>query len=176
MSAVSKSGVLSEKYDGDILNDENNDVAIESFLLSQNMYRDTKQIWWGANYYSSALPDSECWIVWDKNNGGSDQTDAELAWGNFRSVVRMFKMASEKINRIHPTQKPSELFNQIVKKMFKKERPKFVLDLFGGSGSTLIACEQMNITNYSMELDTKYADLILQRWENLTGKTAKLIE
>lgn len=176
MSAVSKSGVLSEKYDGDILNDENNEVAIKSFLLAHEMYKSSKQLWWGANYYSSALPDSECWIVWNKNNGGSDQTDAELAWANFRSVVRMFKMSSEKTNRIHPTQKPTDLFNQIVKRMFKKDKPEYVLDLFGGSGSTMIACEQMNIVNYSMELDTKYADLILQRWENLTGKQAELIE
>lgn len=175
MSAVSKSGVLSEKYDGDILNDENNEVAIKSFLLAREMYKSSKQLWWGANYYSSALPDSECWIVC-KNNGGSDQTDAELAWANFRSVVRMFKMSSEKTNRIHPTQKPADLFNQIVKRMFKKDKPEYVLDLFGGSGSTMIACEQMNIVNYSMELDTKYADLILQRWENLTGKQAELIE
>lgn len=175
MSAVSKSGVLSKNYDGDIMNDENNDVAIESFLLCQKMYPKAKQLWWGANYYSSALPDSECWIVWNKNNGGSDQTDAELAWANFRSVVRMVTMASEKTNRIHPTQKPTELYNKIMKRMFKKEMPEYVLDLFGGSGSTLMACQQLGITNYTMELDTKFADLIIKRWENFTGSQAELI-
>lgn len=51
-----------------------------------------------------------------------------------------------------------------------------VLDLFGGSGSTLIACEQLNRKCYTMELDTHYCDVILARWENITGKTAILLE
>jgi site-specific DNA-methyltransferase (adenine-specific) len=48
-----------------------------------------------------------------------------------------------------------------------------VLDLFGGSGSTLIACEQLNRSCYMMELDPKYCSVILERWENLTGKKAE---
>lgn len=176
MNAVSKSGVLSEKYSGDILNDDSNEVAIASFLLSQEKYPDTKQLWWGANYYSSALPDSECWIVWDKNNGKSDQADAELAWTNFRSVARIAKMASEKTNRIHPTQKPAALFQEIERRMFKKQKPEYVLDLFAGSGSTMIACEQLGLTNYSMELDEKFADAIIARWERLTGGEAEIVQ
>ena len=50
-----------------------------------------------------------------------------------------------------------------------------VLDLFGGSGSTLIACEQLGRKCYICELDPKYCDVILQRWENLTGKDAKRV-
>ena len=175
MNAVSKSGVLSATYGTDIMNDDNNDVAVESFILSQELFGGAKQVWWGANYYSHGLPDSECWIVWDKNNGGSDQTDAELAWTNFRSVVRMFTLASEKTNRVHPTQKPVKLIADIFDKFDKENTFNHVVDLFGGSGSTLMACEQTNKTCYTMELDPKYVDVIINRWEEYTGKKAVLI-
>ena len=169
MNAVSKSGVLSKNYKNDIMNDDTNEVAISAFLLSQKLFPTAKQVWFGANYYTECLPSSECWVVWDKNNGASDQTDCELAWTNFRSVVRQFTMASEKTNRVHPTQKPVRLFAEIVKKFENKERFDTVVDLFGGSGSTLIACEQLNRTCYMMELDPKYCDVILQRYINLNG-------
>ena len=175
MNAVSKSGVLSKNYKTDIMGDDDNSVAISAFMLASEMYRNTNQIWWGANYYTECLPSSECWIVWDKNNGASDQTDCELAWANFRSVVRQFTMASEKKNRVHPTQKPVKLFAEIVKKFDKNNNFKTVLDLFGGSGSTLIACEHMNRTCFTMELDPKYCDVIIKRWETLTGEKAVLI-
>lgn len=175
MNAVSKSGVLSKNYKNDIMNDDTNEVAISAFLLSQKLFPTSKQVWFGANYYTECLPSSECWVVWDKNNGASDQTDCELAWTNFRSVVRQFTMASEKTNRVHPTQKPVRLFAEIVKKFENKERFETVLDLFGGSGSTLIACEQLNRTCYMMELDPKYCDVIVKRWENFTGNKAKRI-
>lgn len=175
MNAVSKSGVLSKNYKTDIMGDDDNSVAISAFMLASEMYRNTNQIWWGANYYTECLPSSECWIVWDKNNGASDQTDCELAWANFRSVVRQFTMASEKKNRVHPTQKPVKLFAEIVKKFDKNNNFKTVLDLFGGSGSTIIACEQLNRTCYMMELDEKYCDVIINRWEKFTGEKAVLI-
>ncbi len=176
MNAVSKSGVLSEKYKNDILNDDDNTVAINSFNLCKNYFKDTKQVWWGANYYTECLPSAECWIVWDKNNGGSDQTDCELAWTNFRSVVRQFTMASEKINRVHPTQKPLNLISQIFKKFDKNNEYNNIVDLFGGSGSTLITCEQLERKCHMMELDPKYVDVIIERWENYTGKKAQLLE
>lgn len=175
MNAVSKSGVLSKNYKTDIIGDDDNSVAISAFKLASEMYRNTNQIWWGANYYTECLPSSECWIVWDKNNGASDQTDCELAWANFRSVVRQFTMAREKKKRVHPTQKPVKLFAEIVKKFDKNNNFKTVLDLFGGSGSTLIACEQMNRVCFTMELDPRFCDVIIKRWENLTGEKAVLL-
>ena len=170
MNAVSKSGVLSKNYKNDIMNDDTNEVAISAFLLSQKLFPTAKQVWFGANYYTECLPSSECWVVWDKNNGASDQTDCELAWTNFRSVVRQFTMASEKTNRVHPTQKPVRLFAEIVKKFENKERFDTVVDLFGGSGSTLIACEQLNRTCYMMELDERYVSVIINRYLNFTGR------
>ena len=174
MNAVSKSGVLSETYKIDIMNDGDNSVAIDSFNLCITKFPNIKQVWWGANYYTECLPSSECWIVWDKNNGASDQTDCELAWTNFRSVVRQFTMASEKKNRVHPTQKPCNLFNEIVCKFDKNNEFNNVLDVFGGSGSTLIACEQLGKKCFTMELDPRFVDVIIERWEQFTGKKAVL--
>ncbi len=175
MNAVSKSGVLKERYKTDILNDGDNSVAVASFKLCQRLFSQSNQVWWGANYYSEGLPCSECWLVWDKNNGASDQTDCELAWTNFRSVVRQFTMASEKKNRVHPTQKPIRLVAEIVNRFDKQETYKNVLDVFGGSGSTLMACEQTNRICYTMELDEKFCDVIVKRWEEFTGEKAQLI-
>lgn len=70
----------------------------------------------------------------------------------------------------HPTMKPIELLAEIL--LNATERENIVLDTFGGSGSTLIACEQLNRKCYMCELDEKYCDVIIQRWEKLTGGKA----
>lgn len=76
-------------------------------------------------------------------------------------------------NKLHPTMKPVELIVNALMNSTKKGN--IVLDLFGGSGSTLMACEQTERINYSMEFDPHYVDVIIQRWENFTGKKAVLI-
>lgn len=73
---------------------------------------------------------------------------------------------------VHPTQKPVDLPAEAIKNSSKAG--DLVLDLFGGSGSTLIACEQTGRINRSMELDPKYCDVIVRRWQQFTGKTAVL--
>lgn len=80
----------------------------------------------------------------------------------------------EGVHRVHPTQKPVGLFSYILND-FTKENEN-VLDCFGGSGTTLIACEQTGRRCYMMEIDPHYCDVIIQRWENLTGEKATLLK
>lgn len=73
-------------------------------------------------------------------------------------------------NDLHPTMKPLTICGQMIRNSSRKGA--IVLDLFGGSGSTMMACEQLNRTCYMMEYDPKYVDVIIDRWELLTGKKA----
>lgn len=127
-------------------------------------------------------------IVWHKPGGGigdlkktfsSDyevalvwHRGAELAGKRIGSVWTINKDASG--SYIHPTQKPVALGAEAIDKT--THTGAVVLDLFGGSGSTLIACEQTNRLARLVELDPKYCDVIVQRWENLTGLKAELLD
>lgn len=75
--------------------------------------------------------------------------------------------------RLHPTQKPVRMLGEILKD-FSDEGDN-ILDVFGGSGTTLIACEQLDRNCFMMEMSPKYCDVIIDRWEKYTGKTAKQI-
>lgn len=74
----------------------------------------------------------------------------------------------------HPTMKPLKLLERLVKNSSKQN--EIVLDIFGGSGSTLMTCEQLNRSCYMMELDPKYIDVIIERWETFTQRKAIKIE
>ena len=132
---------------------------------------------WGGNYFANALPPSRCWLVWDKENTGTF-ADAELAWTNQDAVVRVLRhqwsglmKASERgEKRVAPTQKPVALAEWVIETVSPKA--KSVLDLFGGSGSTLIACERLSRSCFMMEISPHYCDVIIERWRNFTGKQA----
>ena len=76
-------------------------------------------------------------------------------------------------NLLHPTMKPVTLMAQLTRNSTKPGG--IVLDLFGGSGSTMIACEQLRRRCFMMELDERYADAIIERWELFTGEKAVLL-
>ena len=84
----------------------------------------------------------------------------------------VWELQKESRNEFHPTQKPVELPERAISNSSKKGQQ--VLDLFGGSGSTLIACEKTGRQARLMELDPRYCDVIVKRWQQFTGKTAKL--
>jgi DNA modification methylase len=90
---------------------------------------------------------------------------------NTQDTVWLYDRPSK--SKLHPTTKPIELINKAIKNSSKKN--EIVLDIFLGSGSTLIACEKTNRVCYGMELDTKYCDVIIERWEQFTGQKAKKI-
>ena len=138
-----------------------------------------KFIMWGGNYFTDFLPFSPSWLIWDKrvDMSSNNFADGEMAWCNFKTPVRIYHQLwngmireGEREDRVHPTQKPVRMQTEILKD-FTKENDN-ILDGFGGSGSTLIACEQTNRNCYMMEYEPHYIDVIIQRWENFTGEKA----
>jgi site-specific DNA-methyltransferase (adenine-specific) len=94
-------------------------------------------------------------------------------WYSDRSQTTVLEFNRPTRNGEHPTMKPLDLIGYQIQNSSRKK--DIVLDLFGGSGSTLIACEKLGRRCRTMELDPKYCDVIIKRWETLTGKTAELV-
>jgi DNA modification methylase len=161
-----------------IAGDDSIDVAIEAIQTIKTLEAKVEIIW-GGNYYANYLDNSSCWIVWDKQNTGNF-ADAELAWTNQKTAVRIFqhmwngmvKASEHGQKRVHPTQKPIALAEWCYEQYGKE--CETVLDLFAGSGSSLIACETKKKQGFMMELSPAYCDVIVKRWEDFTGKQAIL--
>jgi 16S rRNA G966 N2-methylase RsmD len=180
VSVVEKSSALKDLGYRPVENDGSIDTAVASFSVAQTISQNL--IFWGGNYYAHKLPEAGSWIVWRKKENDSDQHDFEVAWLSMKMKMACFSHTwsgwwreSEKgEQRSHPTQKPIVLAEWCFENYGKS---KTVLDLFGGSGSTLIACEKTKRKCFMMELDPHYCDVILSRWEKYTNKTAeRLIE
>ena len=164
-----------------VIGDDTTDTARANYGVALTCTEN--QIIFGGNYFTDFLPPSRCWIVWDKKVAGSF-ADGELAWTSFDRNLKIYEFmwsgmrrqgdrSVEGKTRVHPTQKPVGMLADILKD-FSEENDS-ILDCFGGSGSTLIACEQLNRKCYMCELDPHYCDVIIQRWENLTeGKAVRI--
>lgn len=161
-----------------IIGDDSTQTAIDAVKLTLAL-KIPAQVYWGANHYAEALPPSSCWLIWDKQTDGNNFADAELAWTNQPGTVRLFRhlwngmmKASEKgEKRVHPTQKPVALAEWCFEQYGGEA--KVVMDLFGGSGSTLIACEKTNRDCLMVEMSPAYCDTIVNRWEKFTGQKAQ---
>lgn len=172
-----------KKYEQGIVDDFNPKMI--DIILSLNV---KETFLWGADYFSEYLINKNdgSWIVWDKtlasNGDAGSNSEFELCWSkqkHKREVIhfnwfRYFGLSQQdEKTRIHPAQKPLQVITPFLEKYSDKQNN--VLDLFGGSGSTLIACEQLDRNCFMMELDPHYVDVIIARWEKFTGEKAVLL-
>lgn len=174
-----RKGVAYQDFD-----DSSTEAAIAAYQICEDVLKVPRQVWWGANYYCHSLPMGNNWFVWDKRVEDKQRdfnSDCELAWVKSKySSVRIFrhlwkgliKESERGQARIHPTQKPVALSEWVFE--YYKDDFKSVLDLFGGSGSTLIACENKDKSCFMMEFTEHYCDVIINRWQNYTGKKSTL--
>lgn len=138
------------------------------FTVADNILHNSTTIIWNKDRFTLGRGKYQnkyepIWFGWVENgNGFTDDRTLSNVWDIKRPTS----------SDLHPTMKPIEL---IATALRHNPKSKTVLDLFGGSGSTLIACEQLNRNCYMIELDPKYVDVIIQRWEEFTGlKAVKL--
>ena len=149
------------------------------------LFSDVKEVLlWGADYFYDSLPRGGSMCAWDKRTETLDAVignTTEFLWSKTphrRMTARVLWSGhhgmgkDDEKKRIHPTQKPIELHKWVFDNFAKSF--ELIVDVFGGSGSTLIACEQTKRKCYMMELDPKYVDVIIDRWEKFTGNKAEL--
>ena len=167
-----------------VAGDDTTDVARDAFTLLLANYPSAAHVWWGGNHYtaSAALPDASCWLVWDKATGDNTFADAELAWTNHPGAVRLLThmwngmlRASEHGKRVHPTQKPVALAEWAFGVIDPKNERNLVLDVFAGSGSSLIAAHNTGRASALIEMEAAYVDVIAARWERATGITPERV-
>ena len=131
------------------------------------------QIIWGGNYFQTSINrNSQCWIVWDKQNGDNNFADCELAWTSFNKAIRKFtfrwagmlqgNMKNKEV-RIHPTQKPVALYKWLLKN-YAKPGDK-IFDSHVGSGSIRIACHDMGFDFEGCEIDADYWQAQEERYQ-----------
>jgi DNA modification methylase len=167
-----------------IIGDDSIQTALDAFRIADELADII--VYWGGNYYAHELPPSPCWAVWDKRVSEEQRdmnSDCELAYVKhptkrsvriFRHLWKgMIKASEVGEGRVHPTQKPVALAEWVLSEFAPSAVN--VLDLFGGSGSTLIAAQKLNRKCFMMELSPEYCDVIVARWEEYTGLRAVLL-
>ena len=185
-SGMQGNGRKGKKYDK-VIGDNEDFSPLLITSIFENF--DCEEIFlWGVDYYFDLIPNFKegSLIVWDKtlqtNGDAGYNSEFELLWTKTphkKEVIhfnwfRYFGLSSQDIKtREHPTQKPLQVITPYIERHSKENN--IIVDVFGGSGSTLIACEQLDRTCYMMELAPKYCDVIIKRWETLTGEKAVLI-
>ena len=122
------------------------------------------QIIWGGNYFLDKLGNCKCYVIWDKKIS-EDMSFAmcEMAWTSFKNGAKIYKTSAMQLNRIHPTQKPIELYEWLLMR-YAKEGDK-ILDTHLGSGSIGIACHNLGYDLTACELDKEYYNAAMERIE-----------
>ena len=142
----------------------NKDYFTELFRVSKN------QIIWGGNYFANLLPNSQGWIFWDKGQRNFSLADGELCWTSFKKSLRVFGMARAKAKasigyeKIHPTQKPTELYDFCLQ-FAKVELGMKILDTHLGSGSSRIAAYRNGFDFVGFEIDKDYFEAQEKRFK-----------
>lgn len=126
----------------------------------------------GGNHFAEKLPPSSGWLIWDKRDGvcSNKQADCELAWTNKKQPARlirhlwngMLKDSERGQIRVHPTQKPVVVMEWVIKQV---GCPNLILDPFMGSGTTGVACENLDRKFIGIEIGEKYFDIACKRIE-----------
>jgi DNA modification methylase len=123
-----------------------------------------KQIIWGGNYFTDYLPPTMQWLVWDKGQRNFSLADCEFAWSSQEKASRILDLPRSralKDGKVHPTQKPIALMVWCLDIL----GPGNVLDPFLGSGTTAVACEQLNRRWIGIEISEKYCEIAAKRIE-----------
>ena len=135
------------------------DVAPTADTFNMLLSISTFQVVWGGNYFSSILPSSRCWLVWDKRTGKNSFADCELAWTNLDAVVKMITIpwvganAKDTVVRYHPTQKPVKLMLWCLGFL---PTATAILDPYMGVGSVGVACIRTGRHFIGVEIDPAY--------------------
>ena len=139
---------------------------VEEWMWVEVLESCGRHIVWGGNYYS--FDPSPCWLVWDKENGGNDFADCELAWTSLKGAVRLKRhqwkgmLRKGKEYREHPTQKPLELMSWCLELASPVES---VFDPWMGSGTTLRAAKDRQICAVGIEREEQYCEIAARRME-----------
>jgi len=141
-----------------IIRNDWDDVAPDKNFFDALRKMSDHQIIWGGNYFN--LPPSRCWLVWNKPERNFSLAEAELAWTNQDKVVRVIDCPRSEQGREHPTQKPVAVMAWSVSKVSGR-----VLDPFMGSGTTGVACVNLNRKFIGIELEQTYFDIACRRIE-----------
>ena len=122
-----------------------------------------KAIIWGGNYFTENLEVSNDWLCWHKKNDNLSFSEFELAWTNLGNNCRHLSHHWGKESKLHPTMKPVKVIEWCINMLDSKP----ILDIFLGSGSTMVAAHQLKRKCYGMELDPKYCQVIIDRMKKL---------
>lgn len=140
---------------------ENWDNEIPDFYYVLSLV--DKAIIWGGNYFSDKLIPNNDWLCWHKKNDNRSFSEFELAWSNIGKNCRLLSHHWGGEEKMHPTMKPIKVMEWCIE--FLDDKP--ILDIFSGSGSTMVAAHQLKRKCFGMELDPKYCQVIVDRMRKL---------